>query len=408
MATRPSLRFAVISFCLGMIILHSALFWIARRQVQVGAPDYSIFYTAGLILKRHQGPELYSEELQRKTQQEFCHEAFISRGFLPYNHPPFEAALYRPFARFSYLQAYSIWFALNLLFATGALYLMTPCLPNLSAVFQRLLFLAPLAFFPTAYAFMQGQDSILLMCLYCLAFVALRSRRDLCGGICLGLGLFKFQLVLPFAVVLGLSRRWRALAGVFFTAFFDLVLSFKVVGWKELVYYPRYAWQVDRERSLGVIVPQNMPNLRGLLTGWTGRALPPAWLEVTLLGVSVGVLIWASRHWRLDNSPGTPAWNIGFSIALVATFLVGYHSYNQDMSILLLPVLITFDRTLGLPRGGTGIKLVLGLLFFSPLYLVLTLMYSHQNLFALVLLSFAAALAASSSTSAIPSLASRC
>lgn len=401
------LRFVLSLFCLGMIALHAAVFWIARRQVRAGSPDFSIFYTAGLILRRNQSANLYSDELQRRTQQEFCPDAVRTRGFLPYNHPPFEAVLYPPLTHLPYLKAYSIWLVLNLLFAAATLYFISPWLPKLTAALAYLIFLVPLAFFPTAYALMQGQDSILLMCLYCLAYVALRGRRDVEAGIYLGLGLFKFHLVLPFAFVLFLRRRWRALAGIILGACFDLGLSWVIVGWKELVYYPRYVWQVDRARSLGVIVPQNMPNLRGLLTGWTGSALPPRWLEIVLVVVSICLLVWASRQWRPADPPDTGAWNIGFSIALVAAFLAGYHSYNQDMSIVLLPILISLDHTLGLQRGGVWLKLALGLLFFSPLYLVLTLLYSHQNLFALVLLGFAACLAASSSTAQVPTWAGK-
>ena len=93
------------------------------------------------------------------------------------------------------------------------------------------------------------------------------------------------------------------------------------------------------------------------------------------------------------------AWNKGFSIAMLATFLVGYHSYNHDMSILLLPVFITLNRILGRDSMWSGgenklMEILLGLMFFTPLYLILTLYYAHQNLFALVLLVLAWSLAA--------------
>ena len=93
-------------------------------------------------------------------------------------------------------------------------------------------FLAALAFFPISYALMQGQDSIMLLALYCLAYVALRRGRDLQAGIWLGLGLFKFHLVLPFVLILFLRRRWRAVLGVGISGAFDFAAFLGTRGWQ--------------------------------------------------------------------------------------------------------------------------------------------------------------------------------
>jgi hypothetical protein len=77
--------------------------------------------------------------------------------------------------------------------------------------------------------------------------------------------------------------------------------------------------------------------------------------------------------------------------------LVGYHGYTQDMSILLLPLLLLFDQLLSgrvAERGwGHDLEICLLLMFFSPIYMVLALHYQHLNLFALVLLALARSLA---------------
>lgn len=388
-----------------MIALHLAVFWMVRDQVAEGSPDFSIFYTAGLMLRRGQGSLLYSDSLQRETQREFIPKSYERPNPLPYNHPPFEALLYLGLAGFSFLRAYEMWFVVNLLFLAAFVYLARGWLPRLRSTFPELLFLAPLAFFPVAYALMQGQDSILLLLLYALAYSALRRAKDVQGGAYLGLGLFKFHLVLPFVFILLLVRRWRAVFGVMLTAALELVVSLALVGWKELLYYPRYALQVNRLRPSGVIVPENMPNLRGLLTGWPGLSAMQPWPNVVLLAASLGLVVWAASCWRAaDPTHEDPTdkdlvhvddWNAGFSIALLATFLVGYHGYNQDMSILLLPMLITLDRLLQFAPGQSRrIGILMALMFFSPLMLILTMHYTHQNLFALVLIALAFGLSA--------------
>lgn len=397
MPSHTRLRFFLAAFGLGLIAVHLVVFWLVRRQAVAGAPDFKIFYAAGLMLRRGQGQSLYRDELQVQTEQEVAPEAFTEHGPLPYNHPPFEAVLYVGLTYIPYVRAYFCWMLLNVGLLAASVYIMRPWLPILRASFPELLFLAPLAFFPAAFALMQGQDSVLLLMLYVLAYVAFRRRQELRAGVCLGLGLFKFHLVLPFAFVLLLGRRWRALCGLLLSAAFDVAISWALVGWRQLLYYPRYAWLINRRQPAHVIVPQNMPNLRGLFTGWPGLAPAPPWLAVILFAASLGLLLWASRQWKPGDLENIPAWNTGFSIAVLTSFLVGYHSYNQDMSILLLPVLLTLDRVLqgNFHEQNTRLRVVLGLMFLSPLYLVLTLRYAHQNLFSLVLLGFVVCLAKS-------------
>ena len=379
-----------------MIVSHALLLWTVRREIASGSPDFRIFYAAGLILRRGQGENLYNDRLQQQVQREFASAAIVRGGPLPYNHPPFEAAIYVALSYLSYVSAYFVWFFLNLIFLAASVFYLRPWIPMLERTFPRLLFWAPLAFFPVAYALMQGQDSILLLLLYCMAYDALRRNEDMGAGAYMGLGLFKFHLVLPFAFILLVRRRWRALGGLVLAAVLEMLLSLTIVGWKELVYYPGYAWHINRQQAPGVIVPRNMPNLRGLLTGWSILTSVPMWIQLLLVAISVGLLMWASRHWQPSDMSNTRRWDAGFSLALVATFLVGFHSYSQDMSILLLPWALTIDRLLdGAAKSAGALKIAVSLMFFSPLYVLLAFPLAHLNLFALVLLWFAGCLAGS-------------
>lgn len=407
MTDLPRLRFALYSFCVGMIVVHGSLFWIAGQQLVSGSSDFRIFYAAGLMLRRGEGQVLYSERLQSKTQQEFAPVAVNHLGVLPYNHPPFEAALYGPMTYLPYFSAYCLWIAINILLLAGSIYHLRSWLPTQAGQFRWLLILTPLAFFPIACALLQGQDSILLFALYCMAFSAFRRSQDLQAGGYLGLGLFKFHLVLPFAFVLVLHRRWRALLGMSVVAAIEAAISWSMVGGKELLHYPHFVWHINRQQTPGVIVPANMANLRGLFMGWSSN-LPVRWLEVLLLAASIGLVVWASRQWRPTDLLDTRSWNYGFSICLVITYLVGYHSYYHDMSFLLLPILFALDRTLAeWQETSVTFKLVLGLMFLSPLYLRFAIRSSHQNLFAIVLLAFVAYLAASVAKGEPQALASK-
>lgn len=398
---RRRLRFTLSAFCLGMVLLHLTIFWLARGEVANGLPDLRIFYTAGLMLRRGQAHSLYDNSVQLKTQAEFVTLRPGLDGPMPYNHPPFEAILYLPLTYLPFLHAYALWFLINGLLLALSLRVIRPWIPAIAARFPELLFVAPLAFFPVFYAFMQGQDSILLLALYCLAYAAFRRERDLQAGIWLGLGLFKFHLVLPFVFILLLCRRWRAIAGIVASGCCELAISWALVGWRELLYYPRFAWHVNRLQQMGVIVPTNMPNLRGLLTGWTTSVAARSRMELVLFAVSVGLLLWAARQWSPWNLTQPEHWNTGFSVAVVTTYLVGYHGYNTDLSMVLLPIVVTFNRLLqsDSSRINNALRIIVAIFFFSPAYLLLTLVLDKQRLFALVLLAFIFCLAAADSKS---------
>jgi hypothetical protein len=390
------LKFAVTSFLLGMIFLHVFIFGMVWREVMAGRPDFSIFYTSALMLRRGQGSELYDNRTQWQTQQEFTTGARIREGPLPYNHPPFEATLFVPLAYFPYLRAYCIWACINFLLLAWFGWFLRPHVPSLVAGFPAGTFLAALAFSPVAFALIHGQDSILLLCLYGLTFAALKSGRDFRAGLLLGVGLFKFHLVLPFVFILCLRRRWRFLEAFFLSGFLAGLVSLLLVGWKELLYYPRYVWEINRHPSARVIAPQNMANLRGLIAGWKWNSSAGPWLDGLVLVVSLALLLWAARRWDAADRSNIFLWTGGFAVCTFATFLVSYHGYNQDMSILLLPLLLVADLLLREARGMHArrrLAFLLAAMFFGPAYLMLTLLFGHQNLFALVLLSFTASLA---------------
>jgi len=396
MAANLKLRFVLTACLLGTTLLHILVFWLAWSDVVAGRPDFSIFYTAGLMLRRGQGPELYDNRLQWQTQREFTSAMPARQGPLPYNHPPFEAVLCVPLTYLSYFHAYVVWAMLNLLLLAGIVLILRPDLPRLCGTLPWLPLLAAVGFYPIAVALMQGQDSILLLALYTLAYAALRRGHDAEAGVWLGLGLFKFHLVLPFVFVLLLRRRWRALTGFLVSGIAVGLISLGLVGWRELLYYPRYVWEVNRHPPIDVIVPANMANLRGLILGWSWGPLVLPWLNAAVFAASVGMLCWAAAQWDPAGRDNETTWINGFSISMIATILVSYHGYNQDMSILFLPALLWFEQLLAGRVEGRyrlALEFCLGALFLSPLHVILTLHYGHQNLFALVLLATAATLA---------------
>jgi hypothetical protein len=385
---RSSLRPILVTFLAAMIALHAWLFFSLRREIVTGYPDFTIFYTAGKIILQGHGGQLYDLEMQFAIQREFASEVKQRENPLPFNHPPFEALLFAPLARLPYVAAYLVWALFNLALILGFWNLLRPRLPNLRAFFPGLPLLAMFAFFPLVIALLQGQDSILLLFLYGLAFSAWATGRAFMVGLCLGLALFKFQLVLPFVVVLLLRRQWRAIAGFVVTAIVLLVVSATVVGRNGVMAYPGFVLRLSRSGAQAGIYPRDMPNLRGLVAGSLHLAGLPATLPI--IALSIALLALVALWWCAQSGH---QFVLGFSLCLTVTIITSYHLLVHDLSVLMLPILLLAEMLLAgevVGRAGRILVASLAVLFLTPVYAVLQFWLREMNLMVFAVAMFAA------------------
>jgi hypothetical protein len=81
-----------------------------------------------------------------------------------------------------------------------------------------------------------------------------------------------------------------------------------------------------------------------------------------------------------------------FALSMIATALVSYHIFLHDMSILFLTVLIVLEALLSSQVfhawSRRAILGCIGILFCSPVYILLTLRYRRSELMGAVLLLF--------------------
>src|ERR1039458_6854920 len=112
-------RWLPVTALLWMAVINGAMLWNARVEIRQGYGDFSSFYTAGVLVRRGLGAELYNPAAQWKVQQEFAHEVEIRQGPLPYIRPPFEALLFSVFATWPYATALRLWTGLKLALQIG-------------------------------------------------------------------------------------------------------------------------------------------------------------------------------------------------------------------------------------------------------------------------------------------------
>ena len=356
----------------GMLALHAALFWHEKDLVRRGYSDFTIYYGAATMVRRGLGGELYNEVAQYKIQREFAPDVPIREAALPFNHPPFEALLFVLFTYLSYVPAFVSWDLVNLAILSALPFLIRRHVPELQKYPWPLWMLASLGFFPIFFTLLQGQDSILLLLLYTLAFVCLKNKAETLAGGCLALGLFKPHLILPFVLVWVLRGGKKMLYGFLATAAALVLVSLGIVGIRGFVSYPSYVLHLEKTMAGGAIKPSEMPNLRGMVYLLLNRH-PHIDVAATVL-LSCTILVVAVMLCRRgESAPDLFYWK--FALAMVTSSFVSYHCLGYDLCILLLPIaligaVLSYLDTLW-PQALAFILAGVAVLFFSPLQLLL-------------------------------------
>jgi hypothetical protein len=370
------LKFAIFAYLVGTVVVYAVTFWNMRQLVRKGYPDFAIYYRAGIMVRRGLGRRLYDGATQVKVQREFASENDIRIGALPYNHPPFEAALFVPFTYASYPWAFALWDLANLVMVGTLPFLLRPHLAALQNYSWPLWVLNSLAFFPIFVALLQGQDAILLLFLYALAFVCLKKNRDAFAGAWLAFGLFKPHLVLPFVFLLLLQGRKKVFYGFLPVAAVLVLVSSAIVGGEGIKLYPAYVMHLEETLAGGAIVPSDMPNLRGALDLFLSGT--PHMLTVVLV-ISLSFFAYTALVCRRI---GANLFDLKFSLAAITTVLVSYHAMMYDLSLLMLPVFLLANQLLAHDRfrGYRSVLMITAMatFFFAPLQLLLSLRH-HQS-----------------------------
>jgi hypothetical protein len=362
------------TFVLVVFVLLVMVFAGARFSADLRGSDFPDFYAAARMVAGGHGHQLYDAEAQRQYQAR--HTGRIGTLYI---HPPFEIVLYLTVAWLPLKYAYLLWSLLNLALIAAS----SRLLANEALRFCNwwLLFAASLTFVPLALCIQQGQDSLLLLLLIVLAFKALRWNRAFAAGCWLGLGLFKFQVVLPMLVVLLLTRNGSArksMAKGFGSVTVGLVaVSTAISGWSVFRDYPVFLLHL-RGQTFAGIFPQAMANLRGL--GYIIFHNDQSARAITVLSIgSILALLLTVIGWkdlRLTREPdatanGSDNFDRAFANTVLSALLVSYHLNPHDLTILLLPLALIVDHAIR-RRSGPADRITVGLvaiLFLPPLHL---------------------------------------
>jgi len=329
----------VAAFLLAMMIADGIEIWEQRTRILAGYGDFSALYTAASMLRHGKGKSLYILREQWNEQQQFAPNVAIRQGALPFMRPPFEALFFLPLAYFPYSMALAIWSAAKLALLWLTVRMLPRPDPFIRAYAAWLEALLCLGLFPVFLDLIQGQDAILLLFIVAATLNRLQSGKDVAAGMILALGLFKFHLVAPIAIMIWLAGRARILAGFLPGGAALVAISCLISGASVLTTYPAYILKLNRSTGVGVIAAQTMPNLRGLLTTFLGHPLagPVLWL---LLPSAIAAVMLTARLWRPFINAGFAGLALGYCLALLTAILTSFYAYSYDMNMLIIPLLL--------------------------------------------------------------------
>lgn len=355
-----------------------------------GYADFSRLYTSGYLVRAGYRHQLYDSPIRYQFENQ------LTPGLaLPFDHPAFEALLFAPFSYLSYRAAYLAFLAFNVGLLAIAFWLLKPWMENLRRIYPWLPVALFLAFLPVCAALIQGQDSILLLVLLAGAFRFLDRGREFAAGLLMAVGLFKFQLIVPIALLFLAWRRWRLLVGFSVAAIAAVSLSVWLTGIAQSWAYVRVLQSMSihsgsaAERLKNILEPNAMPNLRGLLFGLMNGHVSNFWLQVVTIVLSLALLAWIAHASTRRSATDL------LLVAVTASALASYHILIQDMTILLLPVLVTMDRYIRAEAAGNAVERFkirgAALMFAAPV--LMSWAPGHFYLAAIPLLVFMVAIA---------------
>jgi len=322
--------------------------------------DFLHSYVLGSLALEHRGDALYDAQIQRQAGEQLVPE---SRGdwFLPVYAPQY-SLVWMPFALLPYGWSAALWGALSAAIYAACCYSVWRKCPALGDYGSTVALSA--AAFPGFFTLITfGQNSALALAAFAGAYFALRTRREILAGFCLGLLAYKPQLALASACVVlavlawppsprgnwreGEGQKLLKTAGTTRAAAMKIMLGGLVsvcvqfaqarawYGAGPLRNYLRVVTHIGAAASILEPKPYLMHSLRAfwnLLLPWPGLAFL-LYILSALATLAVAIASWRS------GAPLTQR----CAVMLLATVLVAPHLTVYDLVILAPAVLWIAD-----------------------------------------------------------------
>jgi hypothetical protein len=303
--------FVVPAFSLVWISLGSMITPGAKTQ------DFLNIYTGASLALDGKFATMHDVGVQLERERKFVPSTDVLRPFV---RPSFYALLLAPLALIPFATAFWVWIAAQSALLIGCWAWGFRRFGANALVFAAFSLPGPLGV-------ASGQDCVILLALFILAFELTDRGKPAAGGAVLALMLIKFHLILLWPVALVLQRRWRMLAGFCAMAAGEACVSLALGGTEGVRTYIALL----RNKNLDRLSPS-----KELMICFQGLTENLGIQSPVVIGAIIGaiLLIFVFAVYK------APLWKM-FAVTAVASILVAPHVYGYDATLLLLPFLLT-------------------------------------------------------------------
>ncbi len=304
----------------------------------VSKGDFILYYTGGRYVIEGRLGELYDFAAQEIFQSKVL--GLKAPRLTPFNHPPFTALFYAPFALSGFTSGLILWLAAGVAALFFGWKLLRQELPGLSPYSPFRLTLLSFCFYPTIAWILANQNSTFTFLIYTATYVQLRRRRDLAAGAILGCLLYKPQLALTPAFILLVKGRGKAIIGFLFTSLLLLGIGF-LLSPKAMLDYARVLPQIAELPFLPGYPVEKMHNFYGFWLLLLEQVASRRMVETAAVVCTTGGLLAVAAWWHsIRWDPTTDRWNLTFAFTLALGLLISPHLMIYDLTALLLPIAI--------------------------------------------------------------------
>ena len=291
----------------------------------------------------------------------------------PTPHPPPVDLLCLPLGWLSYEHAAILWFLFELISISASVVLLLRWLGVVKRVELALLSaLLILVWTPISSELVRGQVNALLFVLLVVAWQALRSGKDIQGGILIGSAIAVKLVPWPMIIFLILRRNWRAVCSAVTTMAIANLAAAALIGFDRISYY-----YLKIGMYVSSIYRAHIDNFSLWTIGWRmfdgtvvpvldGATIPPLFTAPTIAPfISIATpfvmlifgLIFSFQARTLDAS---------FGILICLMILVSPVAWDHYLITALIPLVIVVRTlsSLNWPRKETNIALCVGISFF--------------------------------------------
>ena len=319
-------------FLFGVVIYFLFLAVVIRSSDIVIGTDFRAFYTGGLMMRNGIGPHMYSLSQQYAWQKMVFPELRTQSWLLPFMNPPFVALFIIPLTLLPVKNAYIAWglfqFVLLVLLVAFILYLFKKSRWQIRAGVATMV----LIFFPILDSLREAQLSLLLTFALLFAWVLIRKKKYVFGGLCLSMLICKPYL-LGIPIFLFLWKKPAVFLGILTGVLLFGLVSFLLVQASGLYAYMGLLKAVSSWNNLYGIHPKLEQSWNGLLMVLFQKTTSLYFLTWVMGDVIAVVVLFMS--WRRVQFESA-LFNLQWALLVLVMIFVGPHVGYHDLSLLVV------------------------------------------------------------------------